>query len=58
MTQLYPHTTAAGTRHAKASAAKRLRSNALVGSDEQSSGGFAVQLGIGSLVRSWRNSAP
>ena len=28
MTQLYPSTTAAGTRHAKASAAKRLRSNA------------------------------
>src|SRR5260370_39029139 len=28
MTQLYPHTTAAGTMHAKASAAKRLRSNA------------------------------
>jgi hypothetical protein len=32
MTQLYPPTTAADTAHAKASAAKRLRSNGILGS--------------------------
>ena len=32
MTQLYPPATAADTIHAKASAAKRLRSNGLLGS--------------------------
>src|SRR5258708_10593653 len=35
MTQLYPHTTAARTRHANASAAKRLRSNVLRGFDSR-----------------------
>jgi len=39
MTPPYPvHTTTADTQHAKASAAKRLRSNGLVGSDDQDSG--------------------
>ena len=42
MTQLYPPTTAADITHAKASAAKRLRSNGVVGSESLGSGSEVI----------------